>query len=257
MNRTTVVSILGCGWFGFPLAVRLSEKGFFVRGSTTSPDKLNALAEKKIDPFLVQLSPKLNSSKNDKFFQTDVIIINIPPKGNPDGFLEQMRELLKQILKHQIKKVIFISSTAVYGEVNAEVDEETVPKPETASGKALLTTEKLFLTNQAFQASIIRFGGLVGPGRHPGKFFSGKKDIPNGRAPVNLIHLEDCIGITEAVLERDAWNKIFNACSPHHPSRQEFYTAAAAAAGLPLPQFKDELLQWKIVNSKNLGALNK
>src|SRR5690606_9203479 len=100
MNRRTVVSILGCGWFGFPLAVRLSEKGFFVRGSTTSPDKQNALAKKKIDPFLVQLSPKLNSSKNDKFFQTDVIIINIPPKGNPDGFLEQMRELLKQILKH-------------------------------------------------------------------------------------------------------------------------------------------------------------
>lgn len=252
MEKATVISVLGCGWFGFPLAVRLAEKGFFVRGSTTSAKKLDELSGKGIDPFLVQFNPRFQNIEGEEFFNTDILIINLPPKGNFGMFIEQIQEVLKHILKHQIKKVLFISSTSVYGEMNAEVNEDIVPQPETLSGKAMLAAESIFLENTTFQTAIIRFGGLIGPGRHPGRFFSGKKDIPNGEAPVNLIHLNDCIGIVETVIEKNAWNNVFNACSPQHPSRRKFYTAAAKDAGLPPPEFKDELLNWKVVNSRNI-----
>src|SRR5690606_15302388 len=121
--------------------------------------------------------------------------------------------------------------------------------PETDSGKAMLAAEALFSENPAFQTTVIRLGGLIGPGRHPGRFFSGKKNVPNGMAPVNLIHLDDCIGLIEAVIEKNIWNGVFNACAPQHPSRQEFYSNAAKSAGLPLPHFRNELQEWKMVNS--------
>ena len=100
------------------------------------------------------------------------------------------------------------------------------------------------------KTTILRFGGLVGPGRMPGRFFAGKADIPNGRAPINLIHLEDCVGITLRLIDEESVPAYLNGVSPDHPSRSIFYTAAAAAQQLPTPTFVDELLDWKIVRSK-------
>ncbi|HAP82964.1 MAG TPA: NAD(P)-dependent oxidoreductase, partial [Enterobacteriaceae bacterium] len=41
---------------------------------------------------------------------------------------------------------------------------------------------------------------LVGPGRHPGRFFAGKSG-PNGNHGVNLVHLEDVVGAISLLLE--------------------------------------------------------
>jgi len=127
--------------------------------------------------------------------------------------------------------------------------------PDTESGKILLEAERLLQSQTSFKTTILRFGGLVGPGRHPGRFFAGKKDIPNGRAPVNLIHLNDCIGIGLAVIEQNTFGHLFNAVSPAHPQKADFYTNAALQGGLPAPEFLDELSNWKIVNSAELPVL--
>lgn len=47
------VSILGCGWLGFPLAKKLIEIGFEVKGSTTTENKLAVLKSNKIAPYLL------------------------------------------------------------------------------------------------------------------------------------------------------------------------------------------------------------
>ena len=97
----------------------------------------------------------------------------------------------------------FISSTSVYGDVCGMVDEDTLPSPETLSGEILVLAEKLFTSSNSFQTTVIRFGGLVGPGRDPGRFFAGKENISNGLAPVNLIHLDDCIGIGKEIIRKN------------------------------------------------------
>ena len=51
----TQISILGCGWLGFPLAKRFIEEGYSVNGSTTSESKLSVLENAGINPFLVVL----------------------------------------------------------------------------------------------------------------------------------------------------------------------------------------------------------
>jgi len=44
--------------------------------------------------------------------------------------------------------------------------------------------------------------GLVGRERKAGRFFAGKRDVPEGNAPVNLVHLDDCMGVVEALINK-------------------------------------------------------
>lgn len=251
------ISILGCGWYGMALAKALLADGLTVKGSTTSADKLTTLQSEGIIPFLIDLSVPLAESD---FFQTDVLIIAIPPKARSGAgaeYLPKLQRAVDSILKAEIKKVILISSTGVYADMKQAVNETTYPQPNTPSGEILHEAEALFQRQTAFKTTIIRFGGLIGPGRNPGRFFAGKKNIPNGLAPINLIHLDDCLGITKSILKQDVLGYTINACAPHHPAKSEFYSRAAETAGLEQPEFLPELKEWKVVESVVVGDVLK
>jgi len=251
------VSILGCGWYGLELAKSLVKKWIKVKGSTTSAEKLPLFAEYGIEPYLINLSPD-NEVINPSFFDCDVLWISIPPKaraGNGAEYLVKIERLVTLIKKHKIKQVVLITSTGVYGDSNTEVTELDEPKPDSESGKVLLAAENLLRGESAFSTTIIRFAGLIGPGRDPGRFFSGKTEIPNGDAPVNLIHLTDCVGISCAILDKQAFGYTYNAVSPSHPTRADFYTGAASRSGLASPQFIHEKKSWKVVSGINVGEV--
>jgi nucleoside-diphosphate-sugar epimerase len=186
------------------------------------------------------------------FFACDILWIAIPPKartGSGEGYLKSISNLINSVKKHGIKQVISISSTSVYADVNAEVNEQSPANPDTSSGKIMLLAEELLKNEGTFTTTIIRFAGLIGPNRHPGRFFGGKKDIPNGNAPVNLIHLNDCIGISGAIIDQKAFGHTYNACTPNHPTKKEFYTKATLRMRLQQPEFLDEKKDWKIISS--------
>jgi nucleoside-diphosphate-sugar epimerase len=248
------ISILGCGWYGLPLAKLLLKNGFSVKGSTTTADKIPVLKEAGIIPYLINFDEDQEIFDAD-FFINDTLIICIPPKrstAEQHTFFTKIEKIAKAATEAQLARILFISSTSVYGDHNREVNELTQPRPDTASGKAILGAENLLRGSKDYSTTILRFGGLIGPDRAPGRFFAGKTNIANGQAPVNLIHLTDCLGITCAILEADAFGYIFNACSPEHPSRAAFYTQAAVNSGYEKPEFADELLNWKIVDSMSL-----
>jgi nucleoside-diphosphate-sugar epimerase len=252
-----MVSILGCGWYGKALARSLMQKGINVNGSSTSSEKLQQFFSEGIIPYSVHFDAD-SENFDPVFFECDVLVISISPKfrkGETTRYLPKVQRIIDAILKYRVRKVIYISSTGVYGDHNTEVNELSDPNPDTESGVILLGAERLFQKETDFKTTIIRFGGLVGPGRHPGRFFAGKKDIPNGLAPVNLIHQQDCVGISEAIIERDIFGYLFNACSPDHPAKADFYGQTALAAALQAPEFINELNNWKIVDSINLKSI--
>ena len=248
------ISILGCGWLGLPLAISLVTKGWQVKGSTTNAAKLNTLDSNKIDPYLVQLPD--DSTINLQFLESDVLLINVPPslkKQPAQAYLNQMQSLAKQVESSPVKHVVFISSTSVYPDTNTEITDTDNIDCE----NALYQSELFFRESKNFTTTIIRFAGLIGPGRNPARFFAGKTNIANGRTPVNLIHLDDCIGIIETLLNQQNFGGTYHAAAPTHPSRTEFYTLAAQTSGLPLQGFIDELNEWKIIDPIKLQhALN-
>ncbi|MGB4776588.1 MAG: SDR family oxidoreductase [Daejeonella sp.] len=256
MKNKSVISILGCGWLGLPLAAHLVSKGYSVKASTTSDRKKTVLERLKIDHYVIHFSEITPISKLSEFIRCDILIIAIPPgrKSNHDqnNYRQMVNHLIPLLAKSKIKKLILISSTSVYGDVNSIVTEIDQPLPETESGKLLLETENVFMQLKGIQVVILRLAGLIGQGRFPGRFFAGKTAIPNGLAPVNLVHQYDVIDLIENLIEIDGSQGIYNVCAPSHPTKEEFYTLAAEMAGLNKPQFIAEKTNWKIVRSNRL-----
>lgn len=265
------ISILGCGWLGLPLAKSLLAKSYEVKGSTTSESKLEVLKNAGISPFQIQLEEhQVIGTIEDFLKETDVLVIDIPPGLRREisstqemTFVNKIKTLIPFIEKSGIQKVIFVSSTSVYGDgfPIVEITEDTKPNPDTESGKQLAITETLLQSNPHFKTTVIRFGGLLGDDRHPIKFLAGRTNVENPNAPVNMIEREDCIGIIEKTLDfaRDdnwEWNQTFNTVAPQHPTRKVYYHKKAELFNLPLPTFvEDSESKGKIISSKKVETI--
>ena len=248
------ISILGCGWLGVPLAKHLMHKGFLVKGSVTSEEKFGLLTQAGIDPFRIIVSDTEVIIDDPDFFHADVLIISIPPKRIEDidlVFPSQIRRLIPFILNAGIQKVIFISSTSVYPEKNQIAREDDFLVPDKASGRALLEAEELFREIAELKTTIIRFGGLIGVDRNPGRFLM-KSSKPIEDAPVNLIHQDDCIEIISSIIDNDLWGETLNAVCPEHPMKKDFYQQAAKQAGYSVLIVSEQNASFKIVDSSKL-----
>ncbi len=241
------ISIIGCGWLGLPLAKRALVDGYNVKGSTTNPDKVQSLLNAGIDPYLVKFPTDTNL--NNELFNCNYIVINIPPgRSNPSVLhdyplsVSQLMASAKSVGK--AIRIICISSTSVYGSDNDLIDEETSETPETDSGKALLRAEEI-IKNSGINFNIFRFGGLAGPGRHPGRFLAGRKNMPNGHQAINYLHLSDAIGSIMHLLNSNLINTIYNVVSPIHPVKSDFYLRWAKDLGLEPPTFSESAISFK------------
>ncbi|WP_103071741.1 Rossmann-fold NAD(P)-binding domain-containing protein [Aquimarina sediminis] len=257
MKKYKNISILGCGWLGLPLAIDRITKGDHIKGSTTTNSKIETLREKGISPYLLTLGDSSKKEYIDFVSGSEIIIINFPPRRIPniiEVYQEQIQSILPFISKTQ--KIIFISSTSVYQNTNGEVSETLLAAPEKESGKAIIAVELLLKKLFEDRLTIIRLSGLIGYDRLPGRFLANKKNVQNGDAPINVIHRDDCIGLINAVIEKDAWGEIINGCSDRHPLRKDFYTLAATKIGLTPPNFiTQETIKYKIISNAKSKAL--
>lgn len=262
----TTISILGCGWLGFPLGQALVKAGYEIKGSTTSDSKKELLESAGIRHFSIALEVESVPHTVIEFLAgSDILIIAIPPNlsrknknlndEKNDSFVRKIENLVPFVEQSSVQKLIFISSTSLYAEseLNPIITEDTIPNPLTESGKQLLQIENLLSNNKQFKTTILRFGGLIGPERNPARFMAGKEKIANPEGAINLIHLEDCIDIIKAIIAKDVWGERFNAVAPNHPSRMEYYTRKALEENRIPPTFNhDSPSMGKLINSDKL-----
>lgn len=256
----TKISILGCGWLGIPLAKTLAAKGHQISGSTTSESKIPLLQASGIDPFVIALDVKAVIGNVSHFLRnSEILIIDIPPKlrtENSESFVGKINSFVPFIEKSTIKKVLFISSTSVYANDDSTVTETKIPNPDSESGRQLVATEQLLHKNENFNTTVLRFAGLIAQDRHPIKYLAGRENIENPKAPINLIHREDCIGIILEIIAQEVWGETFNAAAPFHPTRLDYYTQKATTLGLPLPKFNlQKPSAGKIIDSEKLQQM--
>ena len=255
------IGVIGCGWLGFPLAEDLLKSGYYLKGTTTSSVKLAMLKRAGIKAYKIKLEEnKIEGEIANFLLGLHILIVNIPPglRRNKGGnYVAKIKLLLSKVEKTKINTIIFVSSTSVYGNLEGTITEDTIPKPETASGKQLLQCEQYLLEHKTFNTTIIRFGGLIAEDRHPVTHLSGKNGLKNGEALVNLIHRNDCIHMIKTIVQKEYWNTVFNGVYPEHPTRKDYYTAVALKRGLALPEFEHSSTKTpkKIIFSKNF--LNK
>ncbi|WP_299433242.1 cupin [uncultured Aquimarina sp.] len=237
------ISILGTGWLGFPLAKALLKEKYSIKGSTTSENKLTTLKDVGVHPYLIKVAEDGPKGSIDSFLDgSKILIINIPPglRRNPESnFVGKIQNIIPYIERSTIDKVLFISSTSVFADLEGFplITSETIPNASSNAGKQLIETEQLLLNDQKFETTILRFAGLFDTRRHPATMLSKRKNIKNPLAPVNLIHREDCIGIIKKIIETNRWNTTFNASYPEHPPKAEYYSAICKKMKLPIPDY--------------------
>jgi nucleoside-diphosphate-sugar epimerase len=255
MSEKQPISILGCGWLGLPLARFLAGEGYAVKGSTTSEAKITKMKEAGVEPFRIAIDESIEGDIA-LFLDCDILVVNIPPKRREDVVeyhVGQISLLIDALADSPVKHVLFVSSTSVYPASGGEVVESDAADPDAAdspAGRALMYVEEMLRSEPSFSTTVVRFGGLIGPGRNPAEFIQRMTEIANPAQPVNLIHLDDCVHIIAEIIRQEAWGETFNACAPLHPTRGELYAAAAESHGLTaLPEEGASDSHFKIVNS--------
>lgn len=129
---------------------------------------------------------------------TRLVFLPAPQAREPDiyraVFLDGLRNVLDALDTTTLKRVLFVSSSAVYGEHgDAWVNETTLPSPPGFNGRVLWEAEQ-WLMSRPIEAVVLRLAGLYGPGRMQlvERLRAGQARAPREhRHWANRIHVDD------------------------------------------------------------------
>ncbi len=237
------ISILGCGWLGLPLAKALLKLGFEVKGSTTTHSKLSVLHSAGITGFIIELNETECKGNLQEFLEgSEYLLICIPPglrKTPNSNFIAKLKQVVKGLAHTDIKKLLYVSSTGVFKDQEhfPEYKEDYKFSEVEIQNSQLVQAEELLLNLPSVTTSVVRFSGLVGEDRHPVRFLSGRQSIKNPEAPVNLIHLENCVKLLSEVMKQNKFGMVFHGNEDIHLSKKAYYHHKAKALSIPLPEF--------------------
>lgn len=246
------ITIIGAGWLGMPLAGRLVQRGHQVVATTTTEAKLPQLRASGVKPRLLNLDDAAPFPK----FKTDLLILTPPPGRGAENIVARHRRRHERLLRESVgderPRIVYLSSTGVYPNLDDWVDETTPPDPVRLSGAAMLAGERIW-QRSGLPFTILRLAGLVGGDRQAGRWFTGKTGMPGGQSPVNMVHREDCLRALELMVDHAELTGTYNLCADEHPVRAAFYGEQAERYGFVAPTFSegnDSIQPYKLVGNE-------
>lgn len=243
--KLPTVLVLGCGWLGLALGRRLAAEGHPVLGTTTTPEHLPTMKAAGIQANVLRLGPNFCASGAELLHRllqaADVLVLDVPPRAAPAGtYPTFLRPVHRAVAAAGTQHVLFVSSTSVYPDEPRLMREADAVSTRDAASDVLRAEGHFVPRYGQWKSTVVRLGGLIGPDRAPGRFLAGRRDLAQGNAPVNLLHLSDAVGVLSAIIQHAAWGHTFNVCAEQHPLRRDFYPAAAEFLKLESPTFKEE-----------------
>lgn len=236
------VLLLGYGDIAQRTAPLLIQAGWEVVGACRNP------TTKPVIDGVQLLSADANSEHDLRQLlehQFDAIVITLTPSnysrdGYHQGYVVPCRHL--QHLLHQLStqpRVLYVSSTGVYGQRNGElVDEASPTEPDSDSGEMLLQAERVIQGSPA-RVSILRCSGIYGPGRE-----RMQQQLRDGTAVItpawtNRIHSDDVAGFIAYLLTHPAHQEDIYIVSDNEPLLQEdAYARIAKKLGISINQLQ-------------------
>jgi nucleoside-diphosphate-sugar epimerase len=183
--------------------------------------------------------------------------------------IEGTRRLLECAKRKGVKKVIFMSSVAVYGAAVGSVSEDTPPvAPVTEYGRGKRAAEEICrqYADENFSIAAVRPTLIYGP-------FSEQWTIPyiqrllsgrwrslgsGGEGQCNLVYVGDLVRMTRFLIENDFGHyNVFNANGPEIPTWNTYLERFNAALGLPPLRPPDRSLNFKVALRVPIRKLGK
>lgn len=205
--------IIGCGYIGRGLGARYLLDGKPATGVVFSLESTLQLRKIGITPIALNLD---NSLEQLPLEDAGQIFYFAPP---PDSGIRDARlgRFLGALRKRRCSpRIVYISTTGVYGDCQGEwVDEKRPVKATTDRARRRLDAEHSLLEwglQDEGEVIILRVAGIYGPGRLPlNRLRQGLPMIHESEAPwTNLIHAEDLVSVCEAAMARGTDGEIYN-----------------------------------------------
>ncbi len=163
------ILIIGAGKLGLPLAHQLHAQGHRITTLSKS-DKVIAQGIRHITADIFELTP---DSFTHEYFDWVYIILTPQERsllGYQTAYVDSIRPIVRALHldnpSNQPKRLIYISSTQVYGQNNGEiVNDNTLPYPSSDYGRILLSAELLWQAYLDDRLTIIRPSGIVSSDR--------------------------------------------------------------------------------------------
>ena len=234
------ITILGTGWLGLELALDLKQK-YKIKVSSRTAEKIKIYEDEGLASYILNED---NLDSLEQLLETNYLFINFPP-SKFDDYISFLSKIYNHKSIKNIEKIIFISSTSIYPNIQGLFNEEYEIKE--SSSKLVFEAENLVKEKSDV---IFRVAGLVGGSRYFGKR-SANKVVEYPKTPINFVHRNDVIEATKFVIENDI-NGIFNLCSKEHPTKEEIYSFNSKKYDFEKPIFLDnkEFLNRLIDGSK-------
>jgi nucleoside-diphosphate-sugar epimerase len=228
------VLLLGCGDIGCSLGLELLRQGdrpLGVRRNIAAlPAALPGLALNYSDP------GSLRSLQDIAF---DIAIMTPTPasfdaQGYRSGFLVPVENLLAQWRDGPARRLIYVSSTRVYGDCGGDwVDEDTPVRPDDPQGAVIAEAEQRLLESR-HDVTVVRFSGIYG--RQPSYLLQrlGRGEICPAEPPrySNRIHRDDCLGFLLHLLRQASWHRLYLGSDSEPVLQRELEEWLMAALGV-------------------------
>jgi nucleoside-diphosphate-sugar epimerase len=235
--------VFGCGYLGLRVARRWREAGEQVHVATRSPQRARALAAEGLAPLVADVT-RPASLRGLPAAETALFAVGHDRAGGPSieevyvGGLENVLDALPAA----IGRVIYISTTGVYGDAAGDwVDEDSPCEPTRPGGKASLAAEVALRRRPlGARAIVLRLAGLYGPGRVPNRapLLAGEPLAVPTEGFLNLIHVDDAVAAVLAAAALEIEPPRTYLISDGHPApRGEYYAELARLLGAPAPRF--------------------
>jgi nucleoside-diphosphate-sugar epimerase len=147
-NTARRIAVIGCGYVGSAVGEALVEAGHDVVGTTTTARRLDELCTLGIRPEVVEVADvqRLHRVLADR----EAIFLTIAPRQRGEGYREVylagVRHLLAAVKDTTVRRIIYTSSTRVYGQNDGSwVDESSTTAPRDEKGRILLEAERTLL----------------------------------------------------------------------------------------------------------------
>src|SRR6266496_157644 len=202
------VLIVGCGYVGLPLGAELARQGHDVFGVRRSAEAQAELKAAGVTLCVADVTQPEELAKLPGPFDWVVNCVSSSKGGGEEYrrvYLDGTRNLIAWLARSPPRKLVYTSSTSVYGQVDGSLVKENSPaEPASETSNVLVLAEKLLLEATAagkVPGVVLRAAGIYGPGR--GHLFqqylrnearmSGK-----GERIINMIHRDDLVGVIVA-----------------------------------------------------------
>jgi nucleoside-diphosphate-sugar epimerase len=234
--------IIGCGYLGSRVARLWQDLGESVHAITRSSDNVARLVADGVLPTMANVC---NPNSLAKLPQIETVLYAVGyDHSSPHSIQEVYAAGLANVLSalpNAVQRVIYISTTGVYGSASGEwVDENTPTDPQRDGGKASLAAEQVLAAHPIGKHStILRLAGIYGPNRIPyiDKLRAGESLAVPSEGWLNLIHVYDAAAFVVAIDQWAAQNPrtdgpaVFCLSDGHPVVRGDYYREVARHIG--------------------------